>query len=90
MAQRCVFNQKWLVRFRDGYRLFFPPNIGAKPVLLKRYRRLNRYLEKNEHKTTIDNDDIKNLFGQIPCKSRSHGALTKNGYQTVVLVACSS
>jgi len=28
-------------------------------------------LLKKKHETTIDND-IKNLFGQIPCKSRSH------------------
>jgi len=51
---------------------------GAKPVLLKRYRCLNRYFKKKKkHKTTIDNDDIKNFFGHIPCKSRSHGALTE-------------
>ncbi|TNN51019.1 hypothetical protein EYF80_038749 [Liparis tanakae] len=30
---------------------------------------------------TIDNDAIKNLFGQIPCESRSHGAPTKAEHQ---------
>jgi len=39
-------------------------------------RCLNRYLKK-KYKTTIDNDNIKNLFGHIHCNSRSHGALTK-------------
>jgi len=28
---------------------------------------------KKKHKTTIDNDAIKNLFGHIPCKRRSLG-----------------
>jgi len=46
-------------------------------------RCLNRYIKKKEHKTTIDNEDIKNLLGQIPCKRRSHGALTTHGYQAV-------
>jgi len=49
---------------------------GAKPVLLKRYRCLNGAwtdtLKKRSRKTTIDNDDIKNLFSHIPWKSRSH------------------
>jgi len=58
---------------------------GDKQVLLKMIpvpkRCLNRYLKKeNTHKTTIDNDDIKKLFGHFPCKRRSHGALTDNEY----------
>ncbi|TNN48657.1 hypothetical protein EYF80_041150 [Liparis tanakae] len=60
---------------RDGYRLGFFP-------ILKRYRCLNgagtaTFLKKTH------NEDIKNLFGHIPYRSRYHGALTNNGYQTV-------
>jgi len=71
------------LKARDGYR-FFKFSI---PVL-NRY--LNRYFLKKKQKTTIDNDNIKNLFGHIPCKSRFYGALTTNGYQTVALLARSS
>jgi len=51
-----------------GIVFFLLFDTGAKPRLLKR-----------EHKTTIDNDDVKNFLGRIPCKSRSHGALEENG-----------
>jgi len=46
---------------------------GAKPVLFKRYRYLNGASTDTlkKHKTTIDNDDIKNLFFRILCAPRA-------------------
>jgi len=64
---------------RDGYRFFsFFPDIGAKPVL-----------KKNNHKTTIDNDDIKNVFGHIPWKSRTHGRTDTNSEKTNIRLSSS-
>jgi len=46
-------------------------------------------LKKKLKKTTIYNEDIKNLFGHIPCKSRSHGNADKKWVSDRLKHGCS-